>query len=95
VKHAAGPAARAGKHVLVDKPMALDPADCVAMIDAAREAAVTLMVGPSHGYDAPVALAESLIANLIDNAIRHHLPGGQAEISDGPERPTTRTQSSQ
>ncbi|HEX4833248.1 MAG TPA: HAMP domain-containing sensor histidine kinase [Trebonia sp.] len=26
-------------------------------------------------------LAESLIANLIDNAIRHNLPGGQAEIA--------------
>src|SRR5258707_1101279 len=26
-------------------------------------------------------LAESLVANLIDNAIRHNLPGGQAEIS--------------
>jgi signal transduction histidine kinase len=27
------------------------------------------------------SLAESLIANLIDNAIRHNLPGGQAEIT--------------
>ncbi len=27
------------------------------------------------------SLAESLIANLIDNAIRHNLPGGQAEVS--------------
>ena len=27
------------------------------------------------------SLAESLVANLIDNAIRHNLPGGQAEIS--------------
>jgi signal transduction histidine kinase len=26
-------------------------------------------------------LAESLVANLVDNAIRHNLPGGQAEIS--------------
>jgi hypothetical protein len=26
-------------------------------------------------------LAESLIANLIDNAIRHNLPGGQADIT--------------
>jgi signal transduction histidine kinase len=26
-------------------------------------------------------LAESLVANLLDNAIRHNLPGGQAEIS--------------
>jgi signal transduction histidine kinase len=27
------------------------------------------------------SLAESLVANLIDNAIRHNLPGGQAKIS--------------
>jgi signal transduction histidine kinase len=27
------------------------------------------------------SLAESLVANLIDNAIRHNLPGGQAEVS--------------
>jgi len=27
------------------------------------------------------SLTESLIANLLDNAIRHNLPGGQAEIS--------------
>jgi signal transduction histidine kinase len=27
------------------------------------------------------SLAESLIANLIDNAVRHNLPGGQAEIT--------------
>jgi signal transduction histidine kinase len=26
-------------------------------------------------------LAESLVANLVDNAIRHNLPGGHAEIS--------------
>lgn len=37
---------------------------------------------------APVAgdpnLAESLIANLVDNAIRHNQHGGQVEISTGP-----------
>jgi signal transduction histidine kinase len=27
------------------------------------------------------SLAESLVANLLDNAIRHNLPGGQVEIS--------------
>jgi phthalate 4,5-cis-dihydrodiol dehydrogenase len=55
-------AARAGKHVLVEKPMALDPAQCAAMIAAARDANVALIVGPSHGFDAPVALAADLIA---------------------------------
>lgn len=56
-------AARAGKHVLVEKPMALDLAACRAMTEAAREAGVQLLVGPSHGFDAPVAWAADLIAS--------------------------------
>ncbi|MFI4934097.1 MAG: Gfo/Idh/MocA family oxidoreductase [Caulobacterales bacterium] len=55
-------AAGAGKHVLVEKPMALTLADCRAMVEAAREAAVALLVGPSHGFDGPVALAAGMIA---------------------------------
>lgn len=35
----------AGKHVLVEKPMALSSQDCLAMISAAREAERVLMVG--------------------------------------------------
>ena len=38
-------AAAAGKHVLVEKPMALDAADCQAMIDACARAGVALGVG--------------------------------------------------
>lgn len=56
-------AARAGKHVLVEKPMAVTLRDAVRMVDAARGAGTVLMVGPSHGYDAPVALAADLIAD--------------------------------
>src|SRR6185436_19823476 len=37
-------AARRGKHVLVEKPMALDPAECRTMIAACREAGVRLGV---------------------------------------------------
>ncbi|MEM7231964.1 MAG: Gfo/Idh/MocA family oxidoreductase [Planctomycetota bacterium] len=37
-------AARAGKHVLVEKPMALTEAQCRAMVDACREHGVTLGV---------------------------------------------------
>lgn len=55
-------AARAGKHVLVEKPMALDLAEAEAMITAAREAGVTLMLGHSHGQDGPVRHARRLIA---------------------------------
>ncbi len=54
-------AARAGKHVLVEKPMAVSLAHAAAMVRAAEAAGTVLMVGPSHGYDPPVELAASLI----------------------------------
>jgi phthalate 4,5-cis-dihydrodiol dehydrogenase len=53
--------ARAGKHILVEKPMALTLADCRAMIETARAAGVHLLVGHSHSYDGPVAQARALI----------------------------------
>lgn len=56
-------AAQAGRHVLVEKPMALTLADCDAMAAAAREAGVAMVVGPSHGFDPPVAWAADLIAS--------------------------------
>ncbi len=39
---------------------------------------VALAAAPVTG---DASLAESLVANLLDNAIRHNLPGGQVEIS--------------
>lgn len=54
-------AASHGKHVLVEKPMALTLDECRAMIEAAQKAGVRLLVGHSHSFDAPIALARSLI----------------------------------
>ena len=56
-------AARNGKHVLVEKPMALSLADCRAMTAAAEASGVRLIVGPSHSYDPPVARTADLIAS--------------------------------
>lgn len=56
-------AARHGKHVMVEKPMALHLEDCQAMIDAARDAGVVLLVGHSHSYDAPILETRKLIAS--------------------------------
>ncbi|HTM62137.1 MAG TPA: Gfo/Idh/MocA family oxidoreductase [Burkholderiales bacterium] len=51
----------AAKHVLVEKPMALTLDECRTMIEAARAAKRHLIVGHSHSFDAPIALARKLI----------------------------------
>ena len=55
-------AAQAGKHLLVEKPMALSLDECRRMIAAARNAGVHLVVGHSHSFDAPILHARRLIA---------------------------------
>ena len=54
-------AAKAGKHVLVEKPMALSLAECRAMAAAAAKYRVHLIVGPSHSFDAPIRRTKELI----------------------------------
>lgn len=56
-------AARAGKHIVVEKPMALTLDDCRAMTDAADAAGVALIVGHSHAFDAPIRRAREIIAS--------------------------------
>ncbi|HEX7387744.1 MAG TPA: Gfo/Idh/MocA family oxidoreductase [Castellaniella sp.] len=56
-------AASAGRHVLVEKPMALNLADCHAMIQACREAKVQLLVGHCHSFDTPYLRARDMIAS--------------------------------
>lgn len=63
-------AARAGKAALVEKPMALTLDECRAMAGAARLAGTPLIIGPSHGFDAPVALARRLIDGGAYGAVR-------------------------
>jgi phthalate 4,5-cis-dihydrodiol dehydrogenase len=57
----AGIAAQAGKHMLVEKPMALSLEEGRRMIEAARRAGVHLVVGHSHSFDLPVRRARELI----------------------------------
>jgi len=53
----------AGKHALVEKPMALTLPECQAMVDAARAAKRHLVVGHSHSFDAPIRRTRELIAS--------------------------------
>ena len=59
-----------GKHVLVEKPMAVDLAGCTAMIDAAQRAGRQLIVGHSHSFNGPIARAHELIASGDYGAVR-------------------------
>lgn len=63
-------AAQHGKHLLVEKPMALTLEDCAAMIEAARKAGVHLIVGHSHSFDAPILRTRALIASGAYGAVR-------------------------
>lgn len=56
-------AARHGKHVLVEKPMALSVAECDQMIASCAEAGVYLIVGHCHSFDSPYLKARSLVAS--------------------------------
>lgn len=54
-------AARYGKHVLVEKPMALSMDDCRAMIEVMQAANRVLTVGHSHSYDTPYLKTAAMI----------------------------------
>ena len=55
-------AAQHGKHVLVEKPMALSLAECDAMIRDCTAAGVHLIVGHCHSFDSPYLRAREIIA---------------------------------
>ena len=63
-------AARHGKHVLVEKPMALSIAECERMIEAADRASIHLLVGHSHSFDAPYLRTREMIAQGSVGAVR-------------------------
>ncbi len=63
-------AATHGKHVLVEKPMALSLDEAGAMIAAAKRANVHLVVGHSHSFDAPVRRAREIVASGAVGSVR-------------------------
>jgi len=63
-------AARHGKHLLIEKPIALSLAECSTIIEAAKNAGIHLVVGHSHSFDAPVARLRALIESGEFGAVR-------------------------
>ena len=63
-------AAARGKHLLVEKPMAITLDECRCMIAAAERANVRLIIGHSHSFDAPILRAREIIASGALGAVR-------------------------
>jgi predicted dehydrogenase len=69
----------AGKHVFVEKPMASTPAECDAMVNAARTARGNLMVGHICRFNpryaaAKNAIAEGRIGKIVSMYARRNIP---------------------
>jgi phthalate 4,5-cis-dihydrodiol dehydrogenase len=62
--------AQHGKHLLIEKPIALTLDECTTIVDAARRARVQLVVGHSHSFNAPVARLRGLIESGDFGAVR-------------------------
>ena len=54
-------AIRAGKHVLIEKPLATTAAGALALMEAAKDAGVTLMVGHTFEYNGAVWMLRELV----------------------------------
>ncbi|GJL87177.1 MAG: dehydrogenase [Minwuia thermotolerans] len=53
--------AAGGKHLLIEKPLAISIADATAIVEMAERAGVIVITGPSHSFDQPVQMARELI----------------------------------
>lgn len=80
-------AAAAGKHVLVEKPMAVTLADCEAMIDAAAKGGVHIVVGHSHSFNAPVLRAREMIESGKHGRVRMITALNYTDYMYRPRRP--------
>lgn len=63
-------AAAHGKHVLVEKPMAISVAECTRMVDAVNRSGVQMVVGPSHSFDTPILRTREIVASGRFGAVR-------------------------
>lgn len=63
-------AAKHGKHILVEKPMALSLAECDDMIASSSAAGVQLIVGHCHSFDTPYLQARQIVERREFGAVK-------------------------
>ncbi len=76
---------RAGKHVLLEKPMAMNVAEAEEILDAAREADRRLMIGFMWRFDIEVnwlrrAIADGLLGDVVRTKGYHANPAGVGPV---------------
>ncbi len=80
-------AAAHGKHVIVEKPMALRVDECDAMIRECEKADVALIVGHTHGFDVPVAAIREIVESGQLGPLRMILSFNYTDFMYRPRRP--------
>lgn len=66
----------AGKHVFVEKPLALTSAECEQIVDAVRESGLLLTVGFNRRFSPHAARAKSLLQNREPKTILYRVNAG-------------------
>jgi len=80
-------AAEHGKHLLIEKPLALTLDDCDAIIATTNRAGVRLVVGHSHSFDAPILRLRALIASDAFGPVRMITAFNYTDYLYRPRRP--------
>ena len=80
-------AAEHGKHLLIEKPLALTLEDCDAIIAAAARAGVRLVVGHSHSFDAPILRLRKLVNSGLFGPVRMIAAFNYTDYLYRPRRP--------
>jgi phthalate 4,5-cis-dihydrodiol dehydrogenase len=80
-------AADHGKHLLIEKPLALTLDDCDAVTAAANRAGVHLVVGHSHSFDAPILRLRALITSGAFGPVRMITAFNYTDYLYRPRRP--------
>jgi phthalate 4,5-cis-dihydrodiol dehydrogenase len=80
-------AAAHGKHLLIEKPLALTLEDCDAIVAAANRAGVRLVVGHSHSFDAPILRLRALVDSGAFGPVRMITAFNYTDYLYRPRRP--------